>query len=125
MSNLSFALNGNNDMYLDATGNLATVSGVDAVSQDCLCAMKGQLGEMLYQPLSGLPNLTDVWIQQNLIKWEAAARATLATVPGVNMVKNFTYSISNGVLTYVALIQTIYSASLVTVTDAITAPGVG
>ncbi|CAM6031752.1 unnamed protein product [Sphagnum compactum] len=38
-----------------------TISGDDVDNmQDCLCAMRAQYGEMIYQPLSGLPNLTDV-----------------------------------------------------------------
>jgi hypothetical protein len=117
MTNISFALNENNDMYLGPDGNLVMVTGVDAVQQDCECAMRAQYGEMIFQPLDGLPNLTDVWIARNFAKWEAAARRALMRVPGVTQVVSLIYDIvpdgeGGYSFSYAAQIQTIYSNAL-------------
>lgn len=115
MSNLSIAVDANNDIYLDSSGNLAMVTGVAAVQQDCESAMKAQYGEMFLQPQDGLPTLADVWQSQNFIKWEAAARATLSAVPGVVSVASFVMDTLEDQFGYAAQIQTIYSPSLVIV----------
>ena len=105
----SIATNANNDIYLDATGNLAMVSGVAAVQQDCEHAMKAQLGEMALFLTSGMPTLETVWANWRPLQFEAAARRTLLAVPGVVAVKAFSITRSAGVATYTATIQTEYS----------------
>jgi hypothetical protein len=117
--NTSLALNANHDLYLDASGNVVLVTGVEAVAQDCQCAMAAQLGEMIYEPQNGLPYLTDVFLQTNLVKWEAAARTAISAVPSVVQLKSISYSIANNALSYVATIQTIYS-QFITVSDTVT-----
>jgi len=110
--NISIALNANNDIYMDNTGNLAMLYGIAAIEQDCKCAMQAQYGEMIYEQTSGLPNLFDVWLQQNLIAWEKAARATLLAVPGVVQLNSFTYLTANNTLSYTAVILTTYGQTM-------------
>lgn len=117
MSNLSIGLNSSNDIYVGEDGNLVMVSNIDAVEQDCLCAMKAQFGEMFLQPTSGLPTLQDVWQSQNFIKWIAVGRSTLAGVPGVTKVISFNVSPNGDVLNYTAVIQTVYSNFLLTISE--------
>jgi hypothetical protein len=121
MNNISFALNANGDMYIGPDGNLAMVTGVAAVQQDCLCKMRAQQGEMIYQPLDGLPYLTDVWLQKNLAKWQAVARQQLLAVPGVIMVPSISFALVEDILTYTAEIQTVYSQAI-TITGNISGP---
>lgn len=115
MTAFSIGLNANNDIYIGPDGNLATVSGVFAVQQDCLCAMKAQKGEMFLQPNDGMPNFDDVWLTKNIPKWTAAGRSTLANVPGVTNVETFVVTLAGDQLNYVATIQTQYSLQLATV----------
>jgi hypothetical protein len=121
IANISFALNSASDLYIGLDGNLAVVTGVDAVQQDCICAMSAQLGEIIYEPSSGMPYLTTVWLQTNLVQFEAAARATLLSVPGVTKVASFSATIvqvqntSGGfdnVLNYAATLNTTYDQTI-------------
>lgn len=113
--NLSIALNAINDIFVGADGNLAFVSGVDAVKQDCACALKAQRGEMLFNTDEGMPTFDDVWLSHNFIKWEAVGRATLAGINGVVRVISFSTSVAGDVFKYTAVIETIYSSQLATV----------
>lgn len=115
MTAISIALNANNDIYIGPDGNLAFVTGVNAVQQDCVCAMQAQLGEMFLEPTSGMPNFDDVWQQKNIPKWTAIGRATLVSVPGVTKVESFIVTQNGNQLNYVATIQTEYSPQLATV----------
>jgi hypothetical protein len=116
-ANLGIAVNSNNDIYLLPNGNLAMVSGVLGLQQSCANRMKAQLREMFLQPNDGLPTLADVWRTRNFIKWQAVGLATLAAVVGVVRVVSFTISTSGNVFSYTAKILTIYSNTLVTVSD--------
>lgn len=115
MTNISIALNSNNDIYIGPDGNLAFVTGVDAVQQDCLCAMRAQKGEMFLEPTNGMPNFDDAWLTKNIPKWTAAGRATLMSVPGVAKVQSFNVTQNGDNLNYIATIQTLYSPQLITV----------
>lgn len=119
MSNLSIATNANNDIYIGPDGNLAMVTGVTAVQQDCEHALKAQLGEMIYSPAKGMPTFDDVWQSRNFIRWEAAARATLANINGVVKVVSFNVTVSADTFSYVAQIETVYSQQLAKVTGTI------
>lgn len=109
----SIATNANNDIYLDANGNLAMVTGLDAVVQDCEHVMKAQLGEMPLALDEGVPTLTTIWASWKPAQFEAYARAMLLSVPGVVAVTAFTLTRAAGVASYVAEIQTIYSEQAV------------
>lgn len=119
MSNLSIGTNANNDIYLGSDGNLVMVTGVTAVQQDCEHALKAQLNEMIYNPTGGMPTFLDVWQSKNFIRWEAAARATLAGINGVVKVASFTITVSADTFSYVAQIQTVYSPQLVGISGTI------
>lgn len=116
MTNTSIATNANNDIYVDSGGNLALVVGIDAVKQDCEHALKAQFGEMFLTPIAGMPTLQDIWLNQNLIKWEAVARQTLQNTNGVVRVISFNMSLQSDTFVYTTQILTIYSSTLLTVT---------
>lgn len=103
------AVDPDNDLHLDASGGVATVSALTACMQACAHAMKAQLGEMIYAADQGLPNFAVIWVgNPNLLQFEAASRATLRAVAGVLEVTAFSARVSAGRLAYAATIRTIY-----------------
>jgi len=115
ISNLTIGLNANRDLYIDGSGNLAILTGVDALAQSCQARVEAQLREMLYAYNQGMPMLDTVFRQQRLAQFVAAGRARILTVSGVIQVKSFVVTIQNGVLTYTASILTQYSPSTIDV----------
>ena len=107
----SLAANENNDIFLDADNNIAQVTGIRAVAQNCATAMKAQFGEMIYAADKGLPTLQTVWDDFDGERFEAASRATLGEVPGVVFIRSFEYAQVGDVLTYSATIETIYGVT--------------
>lgn len=109
----SFAMNSNNDMYIGTDGNLAIVSDIDAVMQNCRSAMQAQLGEMQFDTARGMPNRATVYDTYNPVQFTAAGRTTLAAVEGVVSVVNFTVQRSGDTLNYSATIKTIYGTGAI------------
>ena len=122
MSNLSIQTNSNNDIFIGQNGNLAMATGVIALQQDCEHAMKAVYGEMFLNPTSGQPYLLDVFLAQNFIKFEAAARATLIGINGVVSVQSFTMKQIGDVFNYTAQILTVYSSTLLAISGALDLP---
>lgn len=105
----TLAVNANNDLFLGADGNLALVTALEAVLQTCEHVAKAQLGEMVLATSAGIPNFQTVWVGvPNLSQFDAALLAALQSVPDVTRVTALTTSVSGGVLSYTATIQTIY-----------------
>ena len=52
------------DLTLDSTGNLALLTGPNALAQDVACAISTFLGEMYYDTTQGIPWLSQVFGQQ-------------------------------------------------------------
>ena len=83
------------DLYLDHSGNIATVSGGDAIAQDVATACRLFLGELWYDTSKGIPYFDEIlgkWPSMALVR----ARLTTAakTVPGVASVKVVIKSLS-------------------------------
>lgn len=105
----TFAADSNNDLFLDAAGNLAIASGLSAVSQNCEHAMKTTLGECIFDLPRGLPNFETVWNgNPNLAQYNLAGVLALQAVEGVVQVAAFESERVGDVLQYRATIQTIY-----------------
>lgn len=104
----ALAVNERNDLYLDSTGNIETVSGIYQVLQQCEQALKAQTGEMIFEMKRGMPTLETVWLSQDIPRWEAAAYVALQRVPGVAEVLALFSEVSGGELRYNAVIRTIY-----------------
>lgn len=102
-------LNANNDLQLDASGNLVMLSGVDAVAAACNTAAQTQLGECVLATGQGLPNFQAIWIGvPDYAIWQTYLENTLLNVPGVASVASIKLTQNNGVLNYVAEINSIY-----------------
>jgi hypothetical protein len=104
-----FAVDQNNDLYIGENGNLAIVTGIEAVLQDCAHVAKAQLGEMVLAIDEGIPNMETVWRgSANIPQFEAYLRAALLSVDGVEEVSELETNVVNNVLSYAVTIQTIY-----------------
>jgi hypothetical protein len=103
-----------NDIFIDASGNLSILSGLAAVEAACATATKAQLGEMVFATDTGIPNFQALWIgapEYNL--WKAAVLATLQNVAGVTTVTSLNLSLSGSTVSYTAQISTQYGSGTV------------
>jgi hypothetical protein len=110
----SIAVNGQNRIFLDANGNLALVSGLPAVMQNCMTAMRVRRGEMMYAANGGVPFQEAIWDTFNPKLFEAAARGIIQGVSGVlpGGVLGFTMQKQGNNFYYLAVIQTIYGTGV-------------
>lgn len=108
----SLAENANRDIYLDATGNLATVTGIDQTSQCCKSAVEVVLGECILDLTHGLPYDQAVWTTYLPRVFEAAARKAILAVLNVDSVVSFTLQQVGDTLTYSAVILTTFGQSV-------------
>lgn len=110
----TLATDENNDLYLDADGNIAVFSGLAAVQNICLNASKAQLGEMPLYTAQGIPNFESVWNGvPNLPQFEAALRVTLLSVPNVVSIESLDTQLSQNTVRYTARINTTFGSSVV------------
>ena len=104
-----------NDLVLNSSGSLTMLSGIEAVAQACTNACLTQLGECVLQTGNGLPNFGLIWVGvPDVAIWQTYLQQTMIDVPGVTQVDSVNLTIENKVLTYVAVIQTVYGATTVT-----------
>lgn len=111
-----FAVDKNNDWFLDDSNNISIYSGIDAASQHCEQSMKIVVGELVFDVLRGV-----LGFEQNdtfgnapdLQLFEARARSILLEVPDVTEVVTFDYEVANNTLTYSAEIKTIYGTDTI------------
>lgn len=110
MSTLSLAVDENNDIYLDANGNIALVYDLEAVRQDCDHAAKTLLGDLIFNQDLGIPYLQTVFTPPiNLTQFEAALRDNLLGVnSAITQVLSVSINQNGDVLNYVAQIASIY-----------------
>lgn len=110
----TLAVNENNDLYLDKNGNIAIVYDLDATLQACQQAAQTILGEMVLQTDQGVPYFESVFIgSPNIAIYEAALKVAFLGVTGVEQIKSLTLTRENGVLSYIANIQTIYGLGVI------------
>lgn len=115
----TFGVNSDNDLYLDASGNIAILTGIDAVVQCCETASKAQLGEMVLETGLGLPNFQSIWIgTPNYSLWQSYLVTALNNVIGVSEVVSVSYQVGSGSLNYTATIASQYGLAEVTGTTA-------
>lgn len=102
-----------NDLFLDAKGDIAVGTGLEAVAANCKTAIQAQLGEMMFAADQGMPTLATAWDNYNPVQFEAAARTILRGVPDVVEVVSFVVERVAGVLRYTARIRTIFGETSV------------
>lgn len=109
----TIASNRDNDLVIDATGNLKLLTGLSAVAADCRSAMQAQRGEMVLAQDRGLPTLATVWSKYTPAAFEAAARRALLRVPDVLAVESLTVQRDGPVVRYTAAIRTTYGSAVI------------
>lgn len=110
----TFAENANRDMYIGSDGNLAFVTGVQAVAQLCKSRVEAQRNEMIYAMNAGMPDFQTAFDQFNPQQFEAAARLIILATTGVTGITSFTMFKDGNDLNYTAVINTIYGTVTVT-----------
>src|SRR5690606_41293921 len=101
MTAQTLAVDANNDIYLGEDGNIAVVFNLQGTLQACAQAAKTILGEMIFQSNRGVPNFQLIWVGvPNPQQYEAAVRATLLEVDGVQEIVSFIYNLTDNNLTY-------------------------
>lgn len=99
--------NNTNDIVLDADGNIAVVSDINAIGSTTRQYMQTRRGEMIHDIQSGIPFQDVVWSSAvNVAQFEAAGRARLLQVPDVTEVTAFSAVQDGELLSYTATIQT-------------------
>jgi hypothetical protein len=111
-SNTVIGTDSNNDIYQDANGDIALLSGVAALQQDCVHALQAQLREMVLAYDQGMPTMDDVFQSANLQKYSAVGITTLLAINGVTGVQSFVAQFVDGQMVYEADILTVYSPNL-------------
>ena len=111
----TFGVNGNNDIYLNADGNIVVLSGIEAVAGACKTISQSQLGEMVYAKTQGLPNFESVWVGvPNLRLWQSYLQNSLQNVSGVQEVTDISYVAASNKLSYTATITTQFGTTQIT-----------
>lgn len=106
--------NENNDLYLDAVGNLAVLSGIEAVQAACATATRAQLQEMVLATSSGIPNFQALWIgTPEYAIWKSYLLKTLQNVPGVQQVASLVLAVNGSTVNYKANVTTQYGQGTV------------
>lgn len=110
----TLGINANNDIFLGPNGNIVVLSELEAIVSACKTACQGQLGEMVLQQGLGLPNFQTIWIgTPDYAIWQSYLQNTLLGVEGVTQVDSITISAKNNILSYVAVIETIFGITTV------------
>jgi hypothetical protein len=87
------------------------VFDADAVAQNCDQAMRQQLGELNYDADKGIQYFDNIFTgNPNFQRFEFQARRQLANVNGVNGIISFNFEFNDNILSYTAVISTIYGA---------------
>jgi len=110
----TLAIDNNNDIYLDASGNIAVASGLQAVLMVCKNVSQTRLGEMVLQTDQGLPMQQALFIgQPNVLRYESALRKALLNVSGVVSVISIAVTVVDNTFRYVAIILTEFGRGVV------------
>ena len=109
-----FAVNSKNDIYIGDDGQLAIVTGLQAVLQACEHVAKARLGEMVLAIDQGIPYFETVWNGvPNLPQFEIALRQAFLGVDGVTEVISLTTIQRADILSYTATIMTTFGGGTI------------
>jgi hypothetical protein len=111
-------INGNpvayDDIYLDNNNNISMSTDLQAVLEECAQAAQTLLGECVLDTSIGIPYEQVVWVGvPNVPQFTAALRAAFLNVAGVTDVISIIVGQTGDVLTYTAIIQTIYGTGTI------------
>lgn len=111
-----FTVDENNDLIIASNGNLSISTDVAAIMQACAHAAKAQLTEMVLAVDQGMPNFQTIWNgSPNTIQFEAYLRRQLLAVEGVIDIVSIDTTVSDNILSYTAVIQTVFGQGTINV----------
>lgn len=111
---ITLSLNASNDIFLDASGNIAVSRDIDAVAGACGTISRAQLGEMVFEKTRGIPNFQALWVGvPNYKIWETYLKNALQDVYGVDKVDSIEMRLLNNVLSYTARITTQFGTTTI------------
>jgi hypothetical protein len=112
-----------NDLYLDKQGNISVSTDLQAILEECAEAARTLLGECIFNTTIGIPYQQVIWVGvPNIAQFTAALRQTFLSIPGVTEVISLmaeqqtdpnVSTQSADVLTFTAIIQTIYGTGTI------------
>lgn len=108
----TIAIDANGDMFLTG-GNVTMLTNADAIGQDCITAMRAQLGEMQYAMQSGMPYFKTAFNTFTPIAFASAGKKVIRAVQGVVDVTQFNVQLIDNVLNYTATIETIFGQTFI------------
>ncbi len=98
---ITIATNENNDIYTDASGNLAMLTDINALANVSKNVILQTYGEAEYNQESGIPYFKTIFTDTPKIDLlQAAQISTLENLEDVNRVSNYEYKQQNGVYSY-------------------------
>jgi hypothetical protein len=105
-----------NDIFL-TSNQLTMATGVQAISDVAKAKLEAQLREMVLQWDQGMPTFDTVFQGNNLQQYVAVGIERLSQISGVTQVVSFNANFVSGQMVYTAVIQTVYSPQLLTITN--------
>ena len=103
-----------NDIYLDGNGNLAILTGAEAIASQCLCACRTLQGEIGSNMNQGVPYMDLLYSQQPKLD---LLRLYLMNIVNnsedVVSIKNFNFELNNNQLQYNIEISTVYGDTII------------
>ena len=95
-------------------GKFIFVFDADVVAQNCEQAMRQQLGELNYDADKGIQYFDNIFTgNPNFQRFESQARQAISAVIGVNGIVSFNFEFNDNILSYNAVISTIYGETTV------------
>lgn len=105
----TIALNENNDIYLDISGNLALVRDIEAVEQVVSCEIRTNYGEIVLNTRLGIPYFETLFVAHPDIElWKSYVAETILRINKVLGIQYFKTYIDKAILKYVVVINTEY-----------------
>jgi len=106
---ITIATSENNDIFVNASGNLATSLDINALANISKNKVLTTLGEPEYNQLDGIPYFETIFTDTPKIDlFQAAVVDTLEILENVQRVSNFDYTQNNDVFSYSLLETTTY-----------------
>jgi len=113
MTQISFAVNDDNDLYLDQYGNMVLAYDIDSTLQQCAQRLQVMQGECVLDQQLGMPNFETIWRSSSkLPQYIAAAYTQLLGISSVKAVTSFDAAIIGDSVSYQAKILTIYGEAI-------------
>jgi len=97
----TISINQNNDMYLDASGNIAITQDINALADISKNKVLTNYGEPEYNALDGIPYFETIFADKpNVDLFQAAIIETLENTENIERISDFEYKQNNGIFSY-------------------------